>query len=508
MGLWDELRLWGAYPKALYTFESLQFGENSTLYSMMQLYTPGLPLFGYFITCFSSEFNENLLFFAYSFLGLLFMIPFTKYLKWEKWHNIFIMTFAIVFLPHFIYMYIHYVYYYQSLYVDALLGICIGYCFWLANDNNYNDFFSSIKLLTALTLPILLKDSGFFFSVICLLASVLHLKESFKKKINYKVFINVIMTISAVILVYLSWKYIKKVHDINSTFVFVFDGTLLKSILMTIKKLILSPIPYMIFMPLSIEFIYSIKTKNNTKTKNWLRIIRIIAYIVFVLGYVAVFRPSIYYETIFPSLNRYMGSIVLCELFIFAISFAEFIEEKDFVDILSKTDSRRDLNAKKLIRVSTAAVLVIISILLIKGFRKFDGGIYEQADEISEQIVEASSVDNYDEVINVYFVSQGIKADDSLLHHRIYFNLIDDKILIKNFYNKVNITKYGINITADEFASLLVSEHYDYVYLLNSNEEFTNSFSSIFGANLSSDTKNRIYRVDVKGDDARLVEVD
>jgi hypothetical protein len=50
VGLWDSLRLWGAYPKALYAYGTLQLGADSILFTIMQSYPPGMPLLGYFFT--------------------------------------------------------------------------------------------------------------------------------------------------------------------------------------------------------------------------------------------------------------------------------------------------------------------------------------------------------------------------------------------------------------------------------------------------------------------------
>ena len=49
VGLWDELRLWGAYTKALHTSNSLQLGSDAFIYPIMQSYPPAMPLLGYFV---------------------------------------------------------------------------------------------------------------------------------------------------------------------------------------------------------------------------------------------------------------------------------------------------------------------------------------------------------------------------------------------------------------------------------------------------------------------------
>ncbi|MGM9604184.1 MAG: hypothetical protein ACI3XG_03890, partial [Faecousia sp.] len=58
----DELRLWGAVPKAIHATGKLQLGSGSPIFSTMQSYPPALPLLGYFFTAFSEAFSEGALF--------------------------------------------------------------------------------------------------------------------------------------------------------------------------------------------------------------------------------------------------------------------------------------------------------------------------------------------------------------------------------------------------------------------------------------------------------------
>lgn len=57
--LWDELRLWGAYPKILYYDGSLQLGENIQLMPKMQSYEPAMPLFQFLFAKSAGIFTES-----------------------------------------------------------------------------------------------------------------------------------------------------------------------------------------------------------------------------------------------------------------------------------------------------------------------------------------------------------------------------------------------------------------------------------------------------------------
>ena len=47
--LWDELRLWGAYPKILFYDGSLQLDGDAQLINIMRSYNPGMPLFLFYV---------------------------------------------------------------------------------------------------------------------------------------------------------------------------------------------------------------------------------------------------------------------------------------------------------------------------------------------------------------------------------------------------------------------------------------------------------------------------
>ena len=76
--LWDELRLWGAYPKILFYDGSLQLGDKVKLLNTMQSYEPGMPLFQYFFTKSTNHFIESDLFLAYALLGIIPLITSTN----------------------------------------------------------------------------------------------------------------------------------------------------------------------------------------------------------------------------------------------------------------------------------------------------------------------------------------------------------------------------------------------------------------------------------------------
>lgn len=85
VSLHDELRLWGAVPKAIHATGRLQLGHDSPVFSVMQSYPPALPLLGCFFTAFSGAFSEGALYVGYACMALSFFIPAFSKWEWKQW---------------------------------------------------------------------------------------------------------------------------------------------------------------------------------------------------------------------------------------------------------------------------------------------------------------------------------------------------------------------------------------------------------------------------------------
>ena len=78
VGLWDEMRLWGAVPKALYATDSLQLGSQALIFPAMQPYPPGMPLLVYFMESLSPQFSESYIFVTYGIFFGAMLLPALK----------------------------------------------------------------------------------------------------------------------------------------------------------------------------------------------------------------------------------------------------------------------------------------------------------------------------------------------------------------------------------------------------------------------------------------------
>lgn len=184
---WDSLRLWGAYPKALYYTNQLQLGSESLIYSIMQPYPPGVALFQYFVQRLSGSFQESGLFWAYGIIAVSIFLPAIRNANWKDPWWIFVSAFLIFVTPMFfsnsgfddLYMY-------RSLFIDPILGLLFAYCVFIWFQEKTPDVYAFIRLGVGFGALTLMKDSGVTLAIIALLiilvASRTKLRESGRKE--------------------------------------------------------------------------------------------------------------------------------------------------------------------------------------------------------------------------------------------------------------------------------------------------------------------------------------
>ena len=213
VSLWDCLRLWGAYPKALHTTGALQLGPDALLFDVMQSYPPGMPLLASFMTGFSPVFPENGLFFTYSFFGLTILLPFLKAADSADRKTGIWALLLVLFVPYFLTgMNTDQGYYYSSLYIDIPLGLCCGWFFSrVFHPKNKLDAISAVLSCGA---TVLLKDSGAFF-VLCGIAGGL-ICQLLEKKDLKKYLPWLLCQAAMLALTYGSWKYLTGLYTVEN----------------------------------------------------------------------------------------------------------------------------------------------------------------------------------------------------------------------------------------------------------------------------------------------------
>lgn len=173
---WDELRVWSAMPKAIYETKELQLGAGALIFDTadnMQTYPPALPLFANFFLCTASSFTESYIFLAYAvFVSVITVSPFRK-LHWNHWWAMPFATFFVICVP--FVLTLHggdYSYFYQALFIDPVLGFAAGYVFYLATTKPFRTGFSRMQFALALSVLVIIKDSGILFALLSVLCAL------------------------------------------------------------------------------------------------------------------------------------------------------------------------------------------------------------------------------------------------------------------------------------------------------------------------------------------------
>lgn len=168
----DELRLWGVYPKILYFTEQLQTGDNNLLiFPTMNQYLPGMPLFQYFVLRCLGEFSDKGLLFASGLICLTLLMPVTKRINWKQSCVTILACTALVTLLQVV-MGSNVSGHYATLFIDGPVGFFAGYLFYLALCRPFSDRFATLRFCLGLAVIPMMKESGSLFSFLAAAAAI------------------------------------------------------------------------------------------------------------------------------------------------------------------------------------------------------------------------------------------------------------------------------------------------------------------------------------------------
>lgn len=514
---WDALRLWGAYPKALYSTSELQLGEDALLFDIMKSYPPGMPLFCYFIASFCPVFDERVLFFAYDFFLVVLLLPLYE-LVYAKFRtkfiqSIFVVLFSICLLWCLFSTNLDYARFFNSLFIDPILGICSGCCFFLCFYQRDIDPISIATSALSCACLALLKDSGAFIGLSAILGGFIgSLVSKQREQLRY-ILLRLGVELFALASVWVSWSYLLDLYSITNhiqmSFV-LFDS---HSLSLLLQQIISEPILEINFLSFSIPFsllicftIYCIiKTalifcrKMDMRAEIVFAVSELSCYILFFLGYCLSFS-SYLSEGRYPSYVRYFSTLVVSSTYLLAGSL--LYNTYNLPKHLHAFFSRYFRKSPSFRRsVFFRPCLLLIDLIVVYSFLSIYPDIknpfsflsYENYIESQEFVsLTKQVVSPKTETTDVYLV---IPGDISILHHRIYFDFLDKNIRVVNFYNEANISSEGCNYSPSSFISELISKSIEYVLVTELDEIHYNEFRSILG-NASVGDLNLIFHVD------------
>lgn len=514
VSLMDCLRLWGAYPKIMHSIGTFQMGDDSHLFVYMQSYPPGMPLLCYFFTSFSETFSEKTLFVTYSYFCFSLLLPFCRKLTWENKKSLVIVFISLILAPWMITgITSDQGYFYSSLYIDIPLGICVGYYLYRSFHLAENDLLQAICMVLSCGALVLLKDSGAFFSLCgilgCFVCGLLRRKEfPFIRSILFCV-------CSAILLgaVYGIWRYLLDSHGFANSGKVNFTNFSLMTLVRIGLHFIRTPVTgfYSITgavvaaLPAVLIGIFALKlllARHNPNANLFVEyadlIFQFLCYALFFFGYCATFIYDINFQS-YPSYIRYFGTLVASALYILA---ADCFFRHDILlsKIKSEITSAMQSNTiiASLLRSSAVFVRIILLISII-----FSSFVILFDTPTKNMIVDTKALTSVEILTNnisdfpcdVYLCMPESEDDHHQLHHRIYYELLDDGIRVKNYFTDSVITDPYYQYTSTSLLDKLIKEEYNYVMLTSVDAPLLKQFPELFMDATLEDT-NLLYRID------------
>lgn len=496
VGLWDELRLWGAVPKAMYMTERLQLGEEALIFRIMQSYPPGMPLLVYFMTALSPEFCEGHIFAVYGMLYFALLLPAFQNLTWKHWRLFLPLLVLTICLP--CVLTSHggdFDWFYESLFIDPILGVMAGYTFFLAGTRPFASRFSGLRFSLALLTLTIIKDSGAMFALVAGLFAVAAFWLEDRQNRRLPAFLmSAVQAFVPVALGYFLWKSTLLRHGVSTNL----DNYMkrlppLSSLLALVKQLRSQPMVVLqdpIFLnELTLTYIpcflllaalsYWLLRRADQRTRinmavTWLGVCVSVG--VFFLGYI------ISYHNAVPSFQRYAGSTLTCML-VFTLL------QSQFLPLPEKTGAKM---GKRRIAAAALALLTVYAGIFLVRWRdqkwNIDYALKHSVPAVSTILntVEGDPA----EPEYVYLLISETPASFSMAHHRTYYELLGTAACVRNYWNNTNVvggdktpetwTAEELDTIAEKWQAQLRSDGYDYLYLMTLND-FTLAVLDRFG---------------------------
>ena len=500
--LWDELRLWGAYPKLLYYDGTLQLGESAKLIPVMQSYQPGMPIFQYFFTKSALDFKEGYLFLAYAVLGMSILLPITKKLTWKHWYFFPIFVLIILLLPIAIgNSGFDSLTYYFTLYIEPMLGLYFGFAIYLSTRKN-DDMVDYLTFILSIATLVLLKDTGIIFAAISY-SSFLFIQKKKYRKLNRRRIIRLVAPILVCLLIFISWKGVQKIYLSNNMYAsnvkseeiigfFTHMSSDQKQILKDFHESakltsfdsnydLLERFAsfYNIFLAiiLCLGLIIFLKSKKEKYKYMIATTSYVLGSIFFELGLLALYLFSLHVVVCF---QRY-SSVVLTGGIIFII----------MVVIDGLFDNEKYFNV---IAIYLALFFVLFAPMK-SPYLNIEGELMEAANESLEytDVIDKNVNPKKDDIVLVFGSSTGPDLGSVIYQHHMYMNLIDEGFeFLPSLVLSSEDSNAGLYNAVDVNKIMNTIDDYDYVYFIIVNDEDKEEFASILGTDINDSTLYRI----------------
>ena len=517
VGLWDELRLWGAVPMALYATEALQLGENALIFEIMQPYPPGMSLLVYFIQSIAPEFQEGMIFAVYAMFFSAMLLPVLKGLRWKDYPFFLPLALVLICAPC---LFTSHggdgAWFYGSLYIDPILGALAGYVFYLSCTEPFKSPMAQLRFAVSLLVLAVIKDSGVMFALLAgLNAVVLDLTDRERNVRGIKWLWRPALAMVPGLIGYGSWKWMLTFYGITSNAkgflrnlptpsgIVVLLRNLKSMAMVSLQdplftcKLTLTYIPCFLIM----AWLSYLTEKRRGKLRQFLITwaSMCVSIGIFCLGYIMSFGTSL------PSFQRYMSSTLILLM--------TFVMLRGLPVLLDRVKKLKLTGPKRIQAVALALALVVCGVLFVKQWQGKKANMESVIDPAAQASKTISAAEAEEAPADVYVLIAENPRDNSKLHHRIYYEVLGTTACVRNFWNNVNIvggettpeewTPEELTAMAAKWCQKLLDGGYDYIYVASSSE-FAAQVLAELGVGLAE--PGDLFAIEWEGESIRLVK--
>lgn len=514
--VWDEYTYWSLANKNMFYLNDFVTNENSTLtlLSPSGVYPPSPTILQYFFCKVIGIYSQGIELFTVQILGFAFLINVFKNLKTRNLAVILSIAFSIIAIPAIFCDQQFYI----TIYVDAILGIMIGYIFFEFFTSDRNDKFIWLAMYATSIILALTKPTGIvILLIVCsclglfyLINKIVNINKNNIKTIIKNIFIDktlylVVGMFIIGILFYGSWQLytkskieVKQEVTTNSSYdgnpiiyvakVFAkacYSGSsesenmrsdmgsvgnaakdFLDKAYYSTKPFDMSASTWIAITIIGLIIIYNLlndkKEKQEFLTFSICVMISQLLYMLFLqVAYILVFHNK---EGIgHNSLQRYLGTYLMATLIFVVFTFINYINK----DKIKYTKSKFVILAA-IIFIFTPMEPIFNNTITSGTYNIYKRGLLEHDMWAANYV---TSVVNKED--KIYPVHQTGNSDTYGLRFRYFMTPIktaDIKMFNEDEKEKLNLEDWKLKLF----------EEYNYVYVLNSDEYFNNNYNSIF----------------------------
>lgn len=208
--IWDEFTFWSISTKNMYNLDNFYVLPGTTLYIF---YPPSPSLFQYFFCKTIMKYSQGIELFTCYMLGFSLMLPMLKNISIKNKKRSLIVLASMLIIPS-IFCNNNF---YQTIYVDAFLGILAGYIYieYFSNDNSK---FKLVEIMLALFVLSCTKPTGFIMSGIIIFTFIVEKifkiknKKLYFEKPSKELIIKLFALFATIFIAFLSWRIYLKLN--------------------------------------------------------------------------------------------------------------------------------------------------------------------------------------------------------------------------------------------------------------------------------------------------------